>query len=78
MSSGTTDHLVHDINQISRYFATYPRDEAVAGIVDHIVKFWERRMREQMAHHVATGGAGMDELALAAAKALPLVKARQA
>ncbi len=68
------DRLVHDVNQIARFFATYPHDEAVTGVKDHIVKFWERRMREKIVHHVAEGGAGMDELAVAAVKQLPPVK----
>jgi formate dehydrogenase subunit delta len=69
------DNLVHDANQISRYFASFPREEALAGIVDHIKKFWERRMRAKIINHVAAGGAGMDELAIAAVKQLPPVKA---
>ncbi|HEY1723061.1 MAG TPA: formate dehydrogenase subunit delta [Magnetospirillaceae bacterium] len=73
MSGSSTDRLVHDANQIARYFASYPRDEALAGVVDHIKKFWERRMRAQIILHVAHGGAGLDELALAAVKQLPPV-----
>jgi formate dehydrogenase subunit delta len=72
---GGMDRLVHDANQIARFFSTYPREEALAGVADHIRKFWERRMREKIIHHVAEGGAGMDELAVAAVKQLPPVKA---
>jgi formate dehydrogenase subunit delta len=68
------DRLVHDANQIARYFAAYPREEAVAGVADHIAKFWERRMREKIIRHVAEGGQGMEELAIAAVKQLPPVK----
>lgn len=71
--SGTIDHLVHDANQISRYFAAFSREEALTGVVDHIKKFWERRMRAQIIEHVAHGGVGLDELALAAIKQLPPV-----
>ncbi len=75
MTKQGIDRLVHDANQIARYFAVQPREEAVAGVVDHIKKFWERRMREKIINHVAAGGAGMDELAVAAVKQLPPVKA---
>lgn len=41
-------HLIHDANEIAKYFAAYPREEAVAGIADHIKKFWDPRMRKQL------------------------------
>ena len=40
--------LIHDANQIALYFAAYPHDEAVAGIADHIRKFWDPRMRADL------------------------------
>ena len=40
------EHMVHNANQIALYFAAYPREEAIASIVDHLKKFWEHRMRE--------------------------------
>ncbi len=40
--------LIHDANQIALYFAAYPHDEAVAGIADHIRKFWDPRMRASL------------------------------
>ncbi len=67
------NRLVHDVNQIARNFATYPREEALTGVTEHIKKFWERRMREKIIAHVASGGAGMDALAIEAVKKLPPV-----
>ncbi len=64
------EHMVHDANQIAQYFSSYPREEAVAGILDHLKKFWERRMRQQIADYVAHGGAGLHELAVEAVKRL--------
>jgi formate dehydrogenase subunit delta len=58
--------MIHNANQIALFFATYPRDEAVAGIANHISKFWERRMRHQIEEYVA-GGGGLHELVLEAA-----------
>ena len=62
--------MVHDANQIALFFASYPREEALAGVTDHIQKFWERRMRAQLEDYVAQGGAGLHELVLEAVKRL--------
>ncbi|MGU7776422.1 formate dehydrogenase subunit delta, partial [Burkholderia sp. MR1-5-21] len=41
-----TGHLIDMANQIGEFFASMPdRDEALAGIADHIRRFWEPRMR---------------------------------
>jgi formate dehydrogenase subunit delta len=42
------DKLVYMANQIGRFFANQGEDKAVAAIADHIRKFWEPRMREQI------------------------------
>jgi formate dehydrogenase subunit delta len=55
-------NMVHKANQIALFFASYPRDEAVAGVADHLQKFWEPRMRRQIIDYVAAGGAGLHEL----------------
>ena len=65
-----SDRMVHRANQIALYFAVYPHDEAVAGVLDHLKKFWERRMRDQIIAYVADGGQGLHELALEAVKRL--------
>ena len=62
--------MVHNANQIALYFSSYPHDEAVAGVLDHIKKYWERRMRQQIIDYVAIGGTGLHELALEAVKRL--------
>ena len=62
--------MVHSANQIAQFFASYPREEAVAGVADHIQKFWEKRMRQQLSDYIAKGGGGLNELALEAAKRL--------
>jgi formate dehydrogenase subunit delta len=65
-----TEHMVHMANQIAAFFAAYPEDEAVAGVADHLKKFWEPRMRKQLFEYVAAGGAGLHTLVLAAVKQL--------
>jgi formate dehydrogenase subunit delta len=62
--------MVHMANQIAQFFASYPHEEAVAGVADHIQKFWEKRMRQQLNDYIAQGGNGLNELALEAAKRL--------
>jgi formate dehydrogenase subunit delta len=63
-------HMVHMANQIALFFASYPREEAVAGVTDHFKKFWEPRMRKQIVEYVANGGGGLHELAIEAVKHL--------
>jgi len=63
--------MVHMANQIAQFFASYPHDEAVAGVTDHFKSFWEPRMRKQIIDYVAEGGHGLHALALEAVKRLP-------
>ncbi|HEX4073979.1 MAG TPA: formate dehydrogenase subunit delta [Candidatus Acidoferrales bacterium] len=64
------EHMVHMANQIAKFFASYPKDQAVAGVTDHLRQFWEPRMRKQIIEYVAQGGGGLDELAVEAVKHL--------
>ncbi|HEY7269514.1 MAG TPA: formate dehydrogenase subunit delta [Dehalococcoidia bacterium] len=54
--------MVHNANQIALFFASYPHDEAVAGVTDHLKKFWEPRMKRQIIAYVETSGAGLHDL----------------
>jgi len=63
-------NMVHMANQIALFFASYPRDEAVASVTDHLQRFWEPRMRKQIIEYVTRGGGGLHELALEAVKRL--------
>ncbi|MGA3295475.1 MAG: formate dehydrogenase subunit delta [Candidatus Acidiferrales bacterium] len=65
-----SENMVHMANQIALFFASYPKEEAVAGVTDHFRQFWEPRMRKQIVEYVAHGGAGLHELALEAVKRL--------
>ncbi len=66
----TEETMVHNANQIALYFAAYPREEAIAGVADHVKKFWERRMLNQLFGYVDKGGTGLHELVLEAVKQL--------
>jgi len=64
----TPENMVHMANQIALFFAGLPHEEAVAGVADHLKRFWEKRMREQLAAYIASGGAGLHKLVVEAAK----------
>ena len=54
--------MVHLVNQIALFFQAYPHDEAVAGVADHIKRFWPVRMRQQLFAYAEAGGAGLHAL----------------
>lgn len=64
------ENLVHMANQITDFFKSYPEEEAIAGVENHIRQFWDPRMRAQLSKHLDAGGAGLDAITLAAAKRL--------
>jgi formate dehydrogenase subunit delta len=61
---GGAEHLVKLANDIGRFFGADPvREDAVAGIANHIAKFWTKRMRAKLTAHVKrSGDAALDEL----------------
>ena len=65
------EYLVKMANQIEAFFkAQTNRDLAIDGVADHIKRFWDPRMRQQIKAHVDTGGAGLGEIAIEAVKRL--------
>ena len=52
--------LVYMANQIGKFFVTEDKATAVANIADHLMKFWDPRMRTEIAAHLAAGGDGLD------------------
>lgn len=69
------ERLVKMANDIAHFFQSEPdHEEAVKGILGHLTRFWDPRMRKALAGHVAAGGAGLMPLALEAAKRLPPVQ----
>ena len=61
-----TDHLVQMANRIGEFFQAMPeRSEAMAGIATDLKRFWEPRMRHELAAHVdQQGGQGLMPLVL--------------
>ena len=59
----SAERLVQMANDIGHFFAAEPkRADAIAGIAGHIQRFWDPRMRRQIAAHLAGGGEGLEEL----------------
>ena len=60
-------NLVYMANQIGKFFARQPADQAAAAIADHLFKYWDPRMRKAIVAHLEQhAGAGLDLNALAA------------
>jgi formate dehydrogenase subunit delta len=57
-------HLIQMANDIGNFFRANPvREDAVAGIANHIKSFWTRRMREKLLADVKLHGeSSLDEL----------------
>ena len=73
-SGGNADRLVSMANQISGFFKPYSQEEAVAGVADHIAKFWDAKMRRRVIEHLDQGGDGLEPVVI---DALQRVKASQ-
>jgi formate dehydrogenase subunit delta len=54
------EKLVYMANQIGTFFASQGEDQAVAAVADHLMKFWDPRMRKAIIAHLADGGAGLN------------------
>ena len=62
------DNLIVMANRIGQFFEAQPdREAALAGIADHVKKFWEPRMRAQILAALGTeAGAELSEIVGAA------------
>lgn len=58
--SSTLDRLVMMANQIGKFFGPQRSGDAVAGIADHLEKYWDPRMKQNIVAHWRAGGAGLD------------------
>lgn len=62
--------LVHRANQVAAFFAPYPREEAIAGVAEHLSRFWAPPLRREIIDYVAAGGAGLSDLVVEAVRRL--------
>ncbi|HEY0303117.1 MAG TPA: formate dehydrogenase subunit delta [Rhizomicrobium sp.] len=67
----TDDKLIYMANQIAKFFAAQGEARAVAGIGDHIRKFWDPGMRGDFLALARADSARLDPLVR---KALPLIE----
>lgn len=67
---GTGAKLVRMANQIATFFESKPHDLGVAGVAEHINKFWDPRMRGQFFALLDGGGTGFRPLVIEAAKTI--------
>ena len=58
-----TDDLVRMANQIAAFFEPYPEEEAIAGVTEHLLKFWDPSMRTALIGAKRTGPTGLHPLA---------------
>jgi formate dehydrogenase subunit delta len=65
-SAAVKAKLVRMANQIATFFNSKPHEEGVAGVAEHINKFWEPRMRRHLFEIIDAGGEGLLPLVLEA------------
>ncbi len=60
------EHLIRMANQIGGFFQAMPdREEALAGVAQHLRNYWDPRMRRQLMLHVDDGlGEGLSPFTL--------------
>jgi formate dehydrogenase subunit delta len=65
------ENLIKMANDISNFFQSDPdHASAVKGMVEHLLKFWDPRMRKQIIAHYHSGGDGLSNLSKDAVKHL--------
>ncbi|MBI3899329.1 MAG: formate dehydrogenase subunit delta [Gammaproteobacteria bacterium] len=72
------EHLVTMANQIGAFFESQPdRNEAVAGVADHLRRFWDPRMRRAIVAHVQGGHNDLKQIVADAVKVLAAEQAER-
>lgn len=63
--------MLHKVNNIATFFSSYPQEEAIDGIANHLRMYWVPRMRAQLIDYVEqNGGKDLNELVPPAVKRL--------
>lgn len=70
MSGDGSDKLVRMANQIADNFSYGDRNKAVAGVADHLMRFWTMDMKRDITGRHARGEIGLNEIAAEAVTAL--------
>jgi len=65
------EHLVEMANDIGNFFRVDPdKEEAINGVLTHILRYWELRMQKQIVEYLDNGGDKLDPIVLEAIKQL--------
>jgi len=64
--SETAARLVRMANQIATELVNQQQERGIAAAAEHMRLFWDPRMRERIAAHLAAGGDGLNDAARAA------------
>ena len=62
----TAEKLVRMANQIAAFFKSYPEEDAIAGVHDHILAFWSPVMRRDLVARADRNPSGIEPLVVAA------------
>lgn len=62
--------IIYMANQIATFFHSKPEPQGVAGIAEHINKFWESRMRREFFNELETNEAAFDPWVIKAASSV--------
>jgi formate dehydrogenase subunit delta len=62
--------MVQQVNGITKFFLSFPHEEAVRGVADHIRMFWEPRFRRQLDEYTWAGGHGLLPVSIEAIESL--------
>lgn len=58
-------HLVAMVNEIAAFFAGEDPAKAAENVANHLRRYWDPRMRRQIAEHASAGGEGLSPVAKA-------------
>ncbi|MEO9633342.1 MAG: formate dehydrogenase subunit delta [Parasphingorhabdus sp.] len=59
----TLEHLVYMVNQIARNFGTLDQDSAAEATAEHILKYWDPRMKRRIVAHAGEGPTDLSDVA---------------
>jgi formate dehydrogenase subunit delta len=73
------DNIIRMANDIGNFYRSEPiRENAIAGVVSHISRFWARRMRDKLIAYAKQPDSGLSELSLEAVRRLAAHSAAKA
>jgi len=71
-----TEKLVRMVNQIAGFFSHEGPERGAASVADHLQKFWDPRMRAEIAAAIEEGRAeGLEPIALSAIRQITVPRA---